>query len=111
MNHDDNNDALWAAISRIEISVKNSQNHIKRLFLHSTRQEIAIEGLDRKMDLLDEKVGSLDKRMGSLDKRVDSLDKRVDSLDKKVDLYQRENRERFDKIEDTLAIIVNHLKN
>ncbi len=111
MNHDDNNDALWAAISRIEISVKNSQNHIKRLFLHSTRQEIAIEGLDRKMDLLDEKVRSLDKRMGSLDKRVDSLDKRVDSLDKKVDLYQRENRERFDKIEDTLAIIVNHLKN
>ena len=118
MNHDDNNDALWAAISRIEISVKNSQNHIKRLFLHSTRQEIAIEGLDKKVDLLDEKVGSLDKRVelldkkvDSLDKRVDSLDKRVDSLDKKVDLYQRENRERFDKIEDTLAIIVNHLKN
>ena len=125
MNHDDNNDALWAAISRIEISVKNSQNHIKRLFLHSTRQEIAIEGLDKKVDLLDERVGSLDKRVelldkkvdsldkrvDSLDKRVDSLDKRVDSLDKKVDLYQRENRERFDKIEDTLAIIVNHLKN
>ena len=111
MNHDDNNDALWAAISRIEISVKNSQNHIKRLFLHSTRQEIAIEGLDKKVDLLDERVGSLDKRVDLLDKRVDSLDKRVDSLDKKVDLYQRENRERFDKIEDTLAIIVNHLKN
>ena len=53
MNHDDGNDALWSAINRIEISVKNSQDHIKRLFLHSTRHEVAIEALDAKVETLD----------------------------------------------------------
>ena len=110
MNHDDGNDALWSAINRIEVSVKNSQDHIKRLFLHSTRHEIAIEALDAKVDKLDTKV--------------QTLDKKVETLDMKVEAYQQENRERFDKIderfdqqdqrfdkiEETLAIIVNHLK-
>ena len=74
MNHDDNNDALWSAINRIEISVKNSQDHIKRLFLHSTRHEIDIEALDAK---------------------VETLDKKVETLDMKVEAYQQENREAF----------------
>ena len=45
MNQDKNNDELWNAISRIEVSVKNTQNDTKKLFLHSARQEIAIESL------------------------------------------------------------------
>ena len=49
MNHDQNNDNLRDAINRIEISVKNSQNDIKKLFLHSARQEITSERLDKNL--------------------------------------------------------------
>ena len=74
MNQDKNNDD---PISRIEISVKNAQNDIRKLFLHSTRQEIAIESLSGKVDDVKQHLAEHDKR--------------------------------FDKIEDALAIIVNHL--
>ncbi len=75
MNHDKNNDKLWDAIHRIEISGKNSQDLIQKLFLHSAKYEIVIENLEKKIAA-----------------RFDQQDKR------------------FDRIEDTLATIVNHLE-
>ncbi|WP_257276247.1 MULTISPECIES: hypothetical protein [unclassified Endozoicomonas] len=43
MNHDKDKDDTWNAISRIEVSVKNSQDDIRKLYLHSVRQEVAVE--------------------------------------------------------------------
>ena len=103
MNHDDGNDALWSAINRIEISVKNSQDHIKRLFLHSTRQEIAIEALDAKVGTLDMKVEAYQQENREC---FDKIEQRFGKIDERFDQQDR----RFDKIEETLAIIVNHLK-
>ena len=84
-------------LGNIEISVKNNQNSLKKLFLQSVRQENKIEALDNK---------------------VEALDNKVEALDDKVEAFKQETRERFekmddrfDKIEDTLAIIVNHLQN
>ena len=61
MNHDKSNDD---PISRIEVSVKNSQTDIRKLFLHSTRHEIAIESLEKKMD----------KRFDQQDIRLDKIE-------------------------------------
>ncbi len=96
MNHDKDSDALWNAISRIETSVKNSQNDIKKLFLHSARHEIAIEALNKKVDANQQENRE---RFNSIEDRFDKVEDRFDRADK-----------RFDKIEETLAIIVNHLK-
>ena len=68
MNQDKNNDD---PISRIEISVKNAQNDIRKLFLHSTRQEIAIGSLDAKIEALDQKV---EDRFNQQGKRFDQLE-------------------------------------
>ena len=91
-------------LGNIEISVKNNQNSLKKLFLQNVRQENKIEALDNKVEALDNKV--------------EALDNKVEALDDKVEAFKQETRERFDKmddrfdkIEDTLAIIVNHLQN
>ncbi|WBA81366.1 hypothetical protein [Endozoicomonas sp. GU-1] len=89
MNHDKDSDALWNAIHQIEISVKNSQNDIKKLFLHSVRHEIAIETLNKKVDAHQQENRE---RFNRIENRLDNIDNR------------------FDKVEETLAIIVNHLK-
>ncbi|USE36063.1 hypothetical protein [Endozoicomonas sp. SCSIO W0465] len=89
MNHDKDSDALWNAIHQIETSVKNAQNDIKKLFLHSVRHEIAIETLNKKVD-----ANQQENR-----ERFNRIDNRLDNIDN-----------RFDKVEETLAIIVNHLK-
>ncbi|MBO9482205.1 hypothetical protein [Salinisphaera sp. G21_0] len=89
MNHDKDRDALWNAIHQIEISVKNSQNDIKKLFLHSVRHEIAIETLNKKVDAHQQENRE---RFNRIENRLDKIDNR------------------FDKVEETLAIIVNHLK-
>ncbi|MBO9495597.1 hypothetical protein J7438_16080 [Thalassotalea sp. G20_0] len=89
MNHDKDSDALWNAIHQIEISVKNSQNDIKKLFLHSVRHEIAIETLNKKVDAHQQENRE---RFNRIENRLDKIDNR------------------FDKVEETLAIIVNHLK-
>ncbi len=67
--------------------------------------------------LLGETRGEMHQRFDQQDKRFDQQDKRFDQQDKKLSQLkneirenQQENRERFDKIEETLAIIVNHLK-
>lgn len=89
MNHDKDSDALWNAIHQIEISVKNSQNDIKKLFLHSVRHEIAIETLNKKVDAHQQENRE---HFNKIENRLDNIDNR------------------FDKVEETLAIIVNHLK-
>ncbi|WP_422136542.1 hypothetical protein [Endozoicomonas sp. ALD040] len=38
------------------------------------------------------------------------VEKRFDQQDHKIEAYQSENCKHFDKIEETLAIIVNHLR-
>ena len=77
-----------------------------------------VEVLDRKVEVLDRKVEVLDRKVEVLDRKVEVLDHKVDVVDSKIDRhhkefseFKQESRERFDKIEDTLAIIVNHLKN
>lgn len=69
-------------IGRIEISVKNTQDGVQKLFLHSARHEQNIELLQQHLELLQQNL----------------------------ELHRQETHERFDKIEDTLAIIVNHLQ-
>ncbi|WP_257283071.1 hypothetical protein [Endozoicomonas sp. SESOKO1] len=124
MNHDKDSDALWNAIHQIEISVKNSQNDIKKLFLHSVRHEIAIETLNKKVDAhqqenrerfnrIDNRLDKVDDRLDKIDDRLDKIDDRLNKVDDRFDKI--ENRldnidKRFDKVEETLAIIVNHLK-
>nr|WP_252179465.1 hypothetical protein [Endozoicomonas sp. 4G] len=88
MNHDRDTDDFWNAISRIEVSVKNSQDDIRKLYLHSARQEIAIESPNEKIDANQQESRLMFAR---IEKRFDEHDKR------------------FDKIEDSLTIIVNHL--
>ncbi|UYM17002.1 hypothetical protein [Endozoicomonas euniceicola] len=99
MNQDKNNDDLWSAVSRIEISVKNSQNHIKRLFLHSTRHEIAIELLAKKIDANQqenrERFDQIDKRFEQQDKRFEQQDSRFDQIDKRFEQQDK----RFDQLE------------
>lgn len=103
MNHDKDSDALWNAIHQIETSVKNSQNDIKKLFLHSVRHEIAIETLNKKVDAHQqenrERFNRIENRLDRVESRLDKIDNRLDKIDN-----------RFDKVEETLAIIVNHLK-
>ena len=70
-------------LNNIEISVKNTQKDVQKLFLHSARHELAIESFKQETR-----------------ERFDKMDERFDKID-----------ERFEKIEDTLAIIVNHLQN
>ena len=73
-------------LGSIEISVKNTQKDIQKLFLHSARHEQQIEALNQKVD------------------------RRFDQLLAEQAEFKQETRERFDKIEDTLAIIVNHFQ-
>ena len=73
---------------------KNSQDLIKKLFLNGAQHGTALENLEKKMET---RFDQQDKRFDQQDKRFDQQDKRFDQQDK-----------RFDKIEDTLAIIINH---
>ena len=73
-------------LGSIEISVKNTQKDIQKLFLHSARHEQQIEALNQKVD------------------------RRFDQLQAEQAEFKQETHERFDKIENTLAIIVNHLQ-
>ena len=91
-------------LNNIEISVKNTQDGVKQLFLHSLKHERQIEALDQKVDRLEEKM---DKRFEQIDERFEQIDERFEQIDKRFDKID----ERFDKVEDTLAIIVNHLQN
>ena len=77
-------------LDNIEISVKNTQKDIQKLFLHSAKHELAIESFRQETR----------QRFEKIDERFEKIDERFDKID-----------ERFDKIEDTLAIIVNHLQN
>ena len=61
--------------------------------------------------VLDRKVEVLDRKVEVLDHKVDVVDSKIDRHHKEFSEFKQESRERFDKIEDTLAIIVNHLKN
>ncbi|WP_422466525.1 hypothetical protein [Endozoicomonas sp. ALC013] len=138
MNHDKDSDALWNAIHQIEISVKNSQNDIKKLFLHSVRHEIAIETLNKKvdahqqenrerfnriqnrLDTVENRLDRVENRLDRVESRLDKIESRLDNIDNRLDnidnrLNNIDNRlnnidNRFDKVEETLAIIVNHLK-
>ena len=83
-------------LDNIEISVKNTQKDIQKLFLHSAKHELAIESFRQETRQRFEKI---DERFEKIDERFDKIDERFDKID-----------ERFDKIEDTLAIIVNHLQ-
>ncbi|WP_252179763.1 hypothetical protein [Endozoicomonas sp. 4G] len=110
MNHDKDTDDFWSAISRIEISVKNSQNDIRKLYLHSTRQEIAIESLNEKIDANRQEVRQYQQENRErFDKIENILQENHERFDKIENILQ-ENHERFDKIEDTLVVIVNHLQ-
>ncbi|WOG28060.1 hypothetical protein [Endozoicomonas sp. 8E] len=62
--------------------------------------------LDHVRDTLTDSVGLA----GETRSDVKALDRKVDAVDSKIDHFKQETRERFDKIEDTLTIIVNHLK-
>ncbi|MGO0305172.1 hypothetical protein ACTL6P_00940 [Endozoicomonas acroporae] len=117
MNHDKDSDALWNAIHQIEISVKNSQNDIKKLFLHSVRHEIAIETLNKKVDAhqqenrerfnrIENRLDTVENRLDRVESRLDNIDNRLNNIDNRLDNIDN----RFDKVEETLAIIVNHLK-
>ena len=110
MNHDKDSDALWNAIHKIEISVKNAQNDIKKLFLHSVRHEIAIETLNNKVDAIQqenrERFSRIDNRLDRIENRLDNIENRLDNIENRLDNIDN----RFDKVEETLAIIVNHLK-
>lgn len=110
MKHNKDYDDLWSAISRIEISVKNSQEDIRKLYLHSVRQEIAIESLNGKVGALNGKVGALSGEVGALGGEVGALNGKVESLNCKVDKhfdqqdkelreFKQETRERFDQLE------------
>ncbi|WP_448215746.1 hypothetical protein [Endozoicomonas sp. 2B-B] len=117
MNHDKDTDDFFNAISRIEVSVKNSQDDIRKLYLHSARQEIAIESLDEKIDANQqenrERFDKIDANLQENRERFDKIEaNQQENLERFDKIYanQQENRERFDKIEDTLAIIVNHLQ-
>ncbi|WP_422139903.1 hypothetical protein [Endozoicomonas sp. ALC020] len=110
MNHDKDTDDFFNAISRIEVSVKNSQDDIRKLYLHSARQEIAIESLNEKIDANQQEVRQYQQENRERFDKIDvNLQENRERFDK-IDANQQENRERFDKIEDTLAIIVNHLQ-
>ena len=76
------NSEINERLGGIEISVKNTQKDIPKLFLNSAKHEQAIESFRQETR-----------------ERFDQKDKRFDQMD-----------ERFEKIEDTLAIIVNHLQ-
>ena len=76
-------------IDRIEISLKNTQDGIRKLFLHSTKHELQIEALNQKIDRYQQENRE----------RFEKMDQRFEKMD-----------QRFEKIEDTLAIIVNHLQ-
>ncbi len=103
MNHDKDTDDFLGAIRRIETSVKNSQSDIKKLYLHSTRQELAIEALTEKVD-----AGQREFRGHRQEFRQFQQD--VHQFQQDVHQFQQETRGRFDKIEDVLAVIVNHLQ-
>ncbi|WP_422473822.1 hypothetical protein [Endozoicomonas sp. ALB032] len=110
MNHDKDTDDFFNAISRIEVSVKNSQDDIRKLYLHSARQEIAIESLNEKIDANQQEVRQYQQENRERFDKIDvNLQENRERFNK-IDANQQENRERFDKIEDTLAIIVNHLQ-
>ncbi|MBO9495155.1 hypothetical protein J7438_13810 [Thalassotalea sp. G20_0] len=104
-------------MGRMEISIRNTQDGIQRLFLHSAKHEQAIESLQKDVSSLQKDVSSLQKDVSSLQQDVSSLQQDVSSLQQDVsslredvETLRQETRERFDKIEDTLAIIVNHLQ-
>lgn len=97
-------------MGRMEVSIRNTQDGIQRLFLHSAKHEQAIELLRQDVSSLREDVGSLQQDVSSLQQDVGSLQQDVSSLQQDVGMLRQETCERFDKIEDTLAIIVNHLQ-
>ncbi|WP_422136927.1 hypothetical protein [Endozoicomonas sp. ALD040] len=110
MNHDKDTDDFFNAISRVEVSVKSSQDDIRKLYLHSARQEIAIESLNEKIEANQQEVRQYQQENRERFDKIDvNLQENRERFDK-IDANQQENRERFDKIEDTLAIIVNHLQ-
>ena len=84
MNHDKNNDD---PICRIEISIKNSQNDIRKLFLHSAKQEAAIEELQTVVAGIAEATAS-----GFTENK-----ERFDRQDKEFSEFKQETRERFER--------------
>ncbi|WP_257253269.1 MULTISPECIES: hypothetical protein [unclassified Endozoicomonas] len=59
---------------------------------------------------IDKRFDQQEKRFAQIDERFVKIDERFDQQEKHFDQFKQETRERFDKIEDTLTIIVNHLK-
>ncbi|WP_422139549.1 hypothetical protein [Endozoicomonas sp. ALC020] len=77
------------------------------------RVDERFEEHDRRFDKIDKRLDEHDRRFDEHDKRFDRIDKRLDEHDKRFDRIDGrfdEHDKRFDKIEETLAIIVNHLK-
>ena len=62
------------------------------------------------IDGLGQTRGEMHQRFDQQNQRFDRVEQRVDQQGKELNEFKLETRKRFDKIEDTLAIIVNHLK-
>ncbi|WP_257282291.1 hypothetical protein [Endozoicomonas sp. ISHI1] len=76
----------------------------QKIVLENQRENrLMFERQDRKIEAYQSENR---KRFDQHDKRFDQHDKRFDQHDKRFDQHDK----RFDKIEETLAIIVNHLQ-
>ena len=97
MNSDKNDDPLWDAIHQIQATGKNSQNLIKKLFLHSAQHEIAIETLDKKIEAnQQENRERFDQLECSTNERFEQLER---STNERFEQLERSTNERFDQLE------------
>ena len=94
MVHKHSNDRM----DRLEISVKNNQDGIQKLFLHSARHEQQIELLDQKVDSYQqenrERFKMMDLRFEAMNQRFEAMDQRFEAMD-----------QRFDQQDKTIAIL------
>ncbi|AMO58297.1 hypothetical protein GZ77_21450 [Endozoicomonas montiporae] len=106
MNHGKNNDD---PIDQIQISVRNSQNDIRKLFLHSAKQERAMEELQTVVTGIAEATAAVFKQNENL---IDKLEQEQAATRKEIAAlntrFDRQDR-RLEKIEEILIRIVNNL--
>ncbi len=89
-------DHIRDTLTDVVSSLGEANSNIKKL---DAKFDKRFDEHDRRFDEHDRRFDEHDRRFDQHDRRFDEHDKRFDKIDK-----------RFDKIEDTLSIIVNHLK-
>ena len=65
---------------------------------------------EQRIGNIEQRVGNIEHCIGNIEQRIGNIEQRIDKTEQRIEEGNKENSKRFDKIEETLSIIVNYLQ-